>query len=154
MDFDPVVIAGAVAIGTCFIFSWLKLGKESPKKIPAEEVAQPQTSKVSGDFTIEELAAYDGNDPSKPILIGVKGRIFDMTKGADFYGPGGPYAKFAGKDATAALAKMKVDEGLCNLKDPVADLTASERDTLDEWEQKFEGKYPLVGKVVSSKSQL
>lgn len=151
MDIDPVVIAGAVAIGTCFVFSWLKFGKVGG---PAAEDPPPQTSKVSGEFTVEELAAYDGKDPSKPILIGVKGRIFDMTQGADFYGPGGPYAKFAGKDATAALAKMKVDEGLCNLKDPMADLTASERDTLDEWETKFEGKYPLVGKIVPSKAQL
>ncbi|MFS8033406.1 putative cytochrome b5-like heme/steroid binding domain-containing protein [Helianthus anomalus] len=52
------------------------------------------------------LEQYDGTDPSKPIYISVKGRIFDVSTGKSFYGPGGSYALFAGKDSSRALAKM------------------------------------------------
>lgn len=36
----------------------------------------------------DELAKYDGSDPSLPLLICVKGIIFDVSPGRDFYGPG------------------------------------------------------------------
>lgn len=36
----------------------------------------------------EELAKYDGSDKSLPLLICVKGIIFDVSPGRDFYGPG------------------------------------------------------------------
>jgi len=47
-------------------------------------------------FTAEELAAYDGSDPDKPVFMSVRGTVFDVTAGRSFYGPGGPYAAFAG----------------------------------------------------------
>ena len=40
-------------------------------------------------FTTEELARHDGSDPSKPLLLAVKGYVFDVTaKGSDYYGKG------------------------------------------------------------------
>lgn len=36
----------------------------------------------------DELAKYDGNDTTLPLLICVKGIIFDVSPGRDFYGPG------------------------------------------------------------------
>jgi len=62
-----------------------------------------------------------------------------------FYGPGGPYALFAGKDASRALAKMSFEE-----KDLNGDLTglgAFELDALQDWEYKFMSKYVKVGTV-------
>eukprot|EP01118_Nematostelium_gracile_P016235 TRINITY_DN6680_c0_g1_i1.p1 TRINITY_DN6680_c0_g1~~TRINITY_DN6680_c0_g1_i1.p1 ORF type:complete len:124 (+),score=32.95 TRINITY_DN6680_c0_g1_i1:45-416(+) len=61
------------------------------------------------DFKVEELKAYDGSDPTSAILMGVKGKVYDVTGGAGFYGPGGAYHAFAGKDASRALAKGIVD---------------------------------------------
>ncbi len=45
------------------------------------------------------LLAYNGSDPCKPLLLSLKGRVIDVSMGRDFYGPGGPYGVFAGKDA-------------------------------------------------------
>ncbi|KAF9681333.1 hypothetical protein SADUNF_Sadunf06G0215100 [Salix dunnii] len=98
------------------------------------------------DFTADQLLQYNGADPSKPIYVAIKGRVFDVTTGKSFYGPGGSYVMFAGKDASRALAKMsKNDEDItCSLHG----LTEKEIGVLDDWEKKFEAKYPVVGRVV------
>ena len=40
------------------------------------------------DFTLEELKPFDGNGPDGRVLIGVLGKVYDVTKGKRFYGPG------------------------------------------------------------------
>ncbi|KAF5809770.1 putative cytochrome b5-like heme/steroid binding domain-containing protein [Helianthus annuus] len=88
------------------------------------------------ELTHDQLKQYDGTDPSKPIYISVKGRIFDVSTGKSFYGPGGSYALFAGKDASRALAKMsKNDEDVIGSLDG---LTEKELGVLADWEKKFE----------------
>ncbi|PWA97897.1 membrane-associated progesterone binding protein 2 [Artemisia annua] len=97
------------------------------------------------ELTLNQLKQYDGSDPSKPIYVAVKGRIFDVTTGNSFYGPGGSYAMFAGKDASRALAKMsKNDEDVIGSLDG---LTDKEMGVLADWEKKFEAKYPVVGAI-------
>lgn len=98
------------------------------------------------EFTPEQLIQYNGTDPSKPIYVAIKGRVFDVTTGKSFYGPGGAYAMFAGKDASRALAKMsKNDEDVTPSLDG---LTEKEVGVLSDWEKKFEAKYPVAGRVV------
>lgn len=41
------------------------------------------------DVSPEELAGADGSDASRPMLISIRGTVYDVTKGKDFYGPGG-----------------------------------------------------------------
>ena len=41
-----------------------------------------------GEITLDELTKYDGRDPSHPLLFAVRGQIFDVTEGRNFYGPG------------------------------------------------------------------
>jgi len=57
-----------------------------------------------------ELAEFDGKK-NKRILMGIRGRVYDVTAGAHFYGPGGPYGNFAGRDAGRGLSKGSFDEG-------------------------------------------
>ncbi len=58
----------------------------------------PQSGPVY--MTLEELAAYDGTDESKPIYLSINGTIYDVTAGRRIYGPGGSYHYFAGVDAS------------------------------------------------------
>ncbi|KAH9622716.1 hypothetical protein KSS87_018884 [Heliosperma pusillum] len=99
-----------------------------------------------GDVTEEELKAYDGSNPQKPLLMAIKGQIYDVSRGRMFYGPGGPYAMFAGHDATRALALMSFDTQ--DLTGNTEGLSESELDVLEDWELKFNEKYPKVGALV------
>lgn len=62
-----------------------------------------------------------------------------------FYGPGGPYALFAGKDASRALAKMSFEQS--DLNGDTSGLGPFELDALNDWEFKFMTKYSKVGTV-------
>ncbi|KAK9682901.1 hypothetical protein RND81_10G105400 [Saponaria officinalis] len=98
------------------------------------------------ELTLQQLKQYDGSNSSNPIYVAIKGRIFDVTTGRSFYGPGGPYAMFAGKDASRALAKMSKDEN--DVVSSLDGLSDKELGVLADWETKFEAKYPVVGRVV------
>lgn len=92
----------------------------------------------------EELKQYDGSDKTKPILLAVKKRIYDVSRSETFYGPGTPYAVFAGKDASRGLAKNStVPEDV--EKDNIDDLTGEEKSNLEEWATNYETRYPFVG---------
>lgn len=103
---------------------------------------------VEGKFTPVSLAKYNGTDDPK-IFIAVRNRVFNVSMGAAFYGPGGPYENFAGRDASRGLAKNSfeldcltpIDQPIDSLKD----LTTDEVESLDSWEEHFENKYPVVG---------
>ena len=44
---------------------------------------------MCGDITLETLSKYDGRDFLKPLYFAVRGKVYDVTKGKDFYGLGG-----------------------------------------------------------------
>ncbi|CAN6245281.1 unnamed protein product [Urochloa humidicola] len=98
-----------------------------------------------GEVTEEELMAYDGSDPKKPLLMAIKGQIYDVTQSRMFYGPGGPYALFAGRDASRALAKMSFETS--DLTGDISGLSPFEAEALQEWEYKFKSKYVTVGTI-------
>ncbi|KAF7147331.1 hypothetical protein RHSIM_Rhsim03G0179500 [Rhododendron simsii] len=111
----------------------------------AEEM-QPLPPPVQlGEITEEELRAYDGNDATKPLLMAIKGQIYDVSQSRMFYGPGGPYALFAGKDASRALAKMSFEDK--DLTGDISGLGPFELDALQDWEYKFMSKYVKVGTI-------
>jgi membrane-associated progesterone receptor component len=113
-----------------------------------EEQVEPLPPPVQvGEITAEELKQYDGSDPKRPLLMAIRGHIYDVSQSRMFYGPGGPYALFAGKDASRALAKMSFED-----KDLNGDLTGLgifELEALQDWEYKFRSKYVEVGTVKS-----
>ncbi|KAG4182354.1 hypothetical protein ERO13_A09G040800v2 [Gossypium hirsutum] len=98
-----------------------------------------------GEISEEELKQYDGSDPKKPLLMAIKGQIYDVSQSRMFYGPGGPYALFAGRDASRALAKMSFEEQ--DLTGYISGLGPFELDALQDWEYKFMSKYVKVGTI-------
>ncbi|KAI8047531.1 putative sterol-binding protein, partial [Gilbertella persicaria] len=108
---------------------------------------------VFRNYTPVELLPYNGKDNPR-ILIGVNGSVYDVSQGSNFYGPGGPYANFAGHDASRGLAKNSFDADM--MVDPdgpidkLEDLAEDDWESLREWESLFARKYLLVGKLVEN----
>eukprot|EP00928_Gymnodinium_smaydae_P011146 TRINITY_DN14150_c0_g2_i5.p1 TRINITY_DN14150_c0_g2~~TRINITY_DN14150_c0_g2_i5.p1 ORF type:complete len:152 (-),score=32.48 TRINITY_DN14150_c0_g2_i5:184-639(-) len=92
----------------------------------------------------EELAAYDGNDPEKPILVGIDGRVFNVWRSRHLYGGNGAYQALTGRDATRLLAKGILDDS----EDDGEPLTADELDAMRNWKEYFGEKYDDVGPLV------
>lgn len=100
-----------------------------------------------GDLSPDELENFNGRDANKPLLVAIRGMIYNVSSAGNFYGPEGPYAPFAGRDASRALALMSVEEA--ELSSSLDGLTEKQVATLDQWEAKFRKKYPVVGKLVA-----
>ncbi|KAK6155742.1 hypothetical protein DH2020_009990 [Rehmannia glutinosa] len=154
---SPSTFFTAIAVGVALYYVVLNLSASSSSddgqgehgSSGFEEKMKPLPPPVQlGEISVEELKQYDGSDPNKPLLMAIKGQIYDVTQGRMFYGPGGPYALFAGKDASRALAKMSFED-----KDLNGDLTGLgvfELEALQDWEYKFMSKYVKVGTVKTS----
>ncbi|KAL2214463.1 cytochrome b5 [Sarocladium strictum] len=104
-------------------------------------------------YTPQTLLPYTGED-GKPVFFAVRGRVFDVSRGRNFYGPGGPYSNFAGRDATRGLACGSFDEDMLTKDldgplDTLSDLGEAEMESLKGWEERFEEKYDIVGRLVS-----
>ena len=86
---------------------------------PLEEQEKDETV-LAGKFTPQTLAKYNG-----------------------------PYANFAGRDASRGLALNSFEEScLTPLDEPIDDLkglTKEELESLENWEDHFENKYKVVG---------
>lgn len=99
------------------------------------------------DMTLEELRKFDGLNEEGRVCVAVNGKVFDVTKGKRFYGPGGPYSSFAGRDATRCLATFSVEvtnEGY----DDLSDLNTMQMDSVREWEIQFQERYHYVGRLL------
>ena len=96
----------------------------------------------------EELYPYDGShdDMKGPILLAVKGDVFNVYKGRSFYGPQGEYHIMAGRDATRFLAKNSLVEEH-DENDKFISLNIAEKANLEAWYWTLKNKYECVGKL-------
>ena len=67
-------------------------------------------------YTSKELSEYGDGRDGRPLLLSVFGRVYDVSAGEKFYGDGGAYHMFAGKDVTKALC-TGCKEGECLVRD-------------------------------------
>merc|ERR1719447_1685079 len=113
------------------------------------EPEKPMPPMKKQDMTLQQLRVYDGESEAcdGSICVAVNGKIFDVTRGKRFYGPGGPYSGFAGRDASRGLATFSV-EPVSDDYDDLSDLKPSEMEQVQEWELQFSEKYDLVGKLL------
>ena len=54
-------------------------------------------------MTPEDLLKFDGSAEGTPIYIAINNTIYDVSASPHFYGPGGGYHIFAGRDSTRAF---------------------------------------------------
>ncbi|KAF7827119.1 membrane-associated progesterone-binding protein 4 [Senna tora] len=116
-------------------------------------------------FSPEELALYNGTDEGLPILLGIIGSVFDVTKGKSHYGSGGGYNHFAGRYEVSS--KKGVGEGVVRigkgdasrafvsgnftgegLTDSLRGLSSTEVKSIVEWREFYFKSYKYVGKLV------
>ncbi|TPR09926.1 Mitochondrial ribosomal protein L28 family protein [Aspergillus niger] len=118
----------------------LELESKSPVSLPK---GPPPV--VFRTFTPTTLLPFNGENDA-PVYLAVRGRVFDVTPGKNFYGPGGPYENFAGRDASRGLACQSFDEEMLtkDLKGPLDDLKDLDNEQLENlqsWEERFSEKY-------------
>lgn len=100
-------------------------------------------------YTATELAEFGDGHDGRPILISIFGRVYDVSAGSKFYGPGGPYENFAGHDVTYSLSTgCRTSDCLELTVDGLDDKLLNEG---KRWLSFFHlhDKYPLVGKLES-----
>ncbi|CAG8551704.1 cytochrome b5 [Rhizophagus irregularis] len=98
-------------------------------------------------FSEAELAKYDGSDPNLPIYIAMNGEVFDVTAGKHYYGKGGGYNFFAGKDASRAYITGCFETHLTH---DLRGLTHQQIKDLENWAGFYRDHhtYYKVGRVV------
>lgn len=141
-----LVLVGVITILMYKIF-------RSQRQPAAGPPPEPELPRLRKDFTVAELLQYDGKQPDGRVLVAVNGSVYDVTKGKRFYGPGGPYAAFGGRDASRGLATFSVTSNDKAEYDDLSDLTAMEMESVREWEAQFKEKYILVGRLLKPGEQ-
>ncbi|KAL9180740.1 hypothetical protein ACHAXT_011193 [Thalassiosira profunda] len=152
LEVEPAAIAGAVATAGGLAW-WLGGADERAKRAnnaeweamekERERLASIEPREV---WREEELAPYDGTQSDTgPILLAIKGDVFNVAKGRGFYGPGSEYHIMAGRDATRFLAKNRLEEE--RDEERGAALNIAERANLEAWYWQLKNKYPRVGRL-------
>ncbi|KIW08263.1 hypothetical protein, variant [Verruconis gallopava] len=131
---------------------YLRMRPSAPATLP-----KPPPPIVFRTFTPPTLLPYNGENGA-PVFLAVRGKVFDVTPGRNFYGPGGPYANFAGRDASRGLACGSFDESMLTKDlegplDTLSDLDKEQMDALQGWEERFNEKYLVVGELVAVGSE-
>jgi len=113
-------------------------------------VSPPVTQSASGErlFSLSELTKYDGTPKSPGLYLALLGVVYDVSKGAEYYGPGKGYGFFSGKDGSRAFVSGQfTDEGLV---DDVSGLSSGDYLGLEEWQIFYEKDYTRVGLLVGT----
>ncbi|RHZ74123.1 hypothetical protein Glove_227g169 [Diversispora epigaea] len=98
-------------------------------------------------FSEEELARYDGSDENLPIYLAINGEVFDVTKGKHYYGKGGGYSFFSGKDASRSYVTGCFETHLTH---DLRGLTREQLKELENWASFYRDHhtYYKVGRVI------
>nr|XP_033795653.1 neudesin isoform X3 [Geotrypetes seraphini] len=110
-------------------------------------------SNAGGNCISRKMVLYDPvrcyqhdlkSQAGQPIYMAVKGVVFDVTSGKEFYGKDAPYNALTGKDSTRGVAKMSLDPA--DLTQDTTGLTQDELKSLDDiFNNVYKAKYPIVG---------
>lgn len=121
------------------------LGMEKPYIMKTESDLEIEESMT---LTIEELSAYNGKDGS-PLYLSISGRVYDVSSGTKYYGEGGSYHGFVGKDATFAFATGCLQDEC--FKSSTEGLNEKEIKETNRWIELYDNhdKYKFVGNIIA-----
>ena len=161
---DPPPTSNLLSYSVILLITFLlfkMFGSKSAQSSPTTIEEEPEEPDPPRNFTSSQLRLFDGTSASvptaagsqeeqKPVYLSVHGTVFDVSNGRNFYGPGGPYEVFAGRECGAALAKMSFDDEFLDQIDLCESLNFGEREQLNEWISKFRDYkcYPVLGRLV------
>lgn len=94
-------------------------------------------------FTLAELRASK-YDKDGPLLLGILGKVYDVSTGHRYYKPGGSYDFFVGVDGSRAFSTGKFKD---DLTDNIDDLSDSQIGDIFSWQESYEKNYKYVGKL-------
>ena len=97
-------------------------------------------------FTKNELAAHSCDGPLRPVMLAVLGRVYDVDKGVDYYGPKGGYNFFTGIDGTRAFVTGEFNEE--GLIEDIDDFSPHQAQEIDRWVKFYDKDYRFVGKLI------
>ncbi|CAI5481417.1 unnamed protein product [Closterium sp. Yama58-4] len=125
--------------------------EEPEAEAPVEKVAtrsNPRKAQWQADklWSAEELARYNGSKKGVPLLLGILGDVFDVTKGRKHYGKGQGYNHFAGRDATRAFVSGNFSGD--GLTDDLTGLSGEQCIGIADWRDFYFKTYIHVGKLV------
>lgn len=161
--FTPLNIALLVALLTLAYYRLFKPYNSSAATLASSASSAPGANAVVFQtFTPRTLLRFNGvpSEPLNPtgkVYIAVKGKVHDVTSGKQFYGPGGPYENFSGRDATRGLACQSFDEDMLTKDldgplDDCADLGPDQLENLQGWVERFDEKVSLAMRDTGSLS--
>ncbi|GKY93676.1 hypothetical protein MPSEU_000334900 [Mayamaea pseudoterrestris] len=147
-----LVILALVAGGYLYTSASFMSSQEHNRVVLSTSKKDDTDKEPLRNFTITQLQKFNGTN-DQPVYLSVSGIVFDVSDGRDFYGPGGPYEKFAGCECGVALAKMSFDSEHLNDFDGIAQLNFGEKAELEGWIDKFTNyrSYPVKGRLVPDK---
>uniref|UniRef100_A0A7S1QAR9 Cytochrome b5 heme-binding domain-containing protein n=1 Tax=Alexandrium catenella TaxID=2925 RepID=A0A7S1QAR9_ALECA len=98
-------------------------------------------------FTTESLRSFVGEDKGGDILLSVVSYVFNVTSAPQYYSKRiGSYAPLAGTDASRSLGTMSMEDEDVSSQ-TLVDFTDEQWEELFGWIDKFQEKYPLVGRL-------
>ena len=92
----------------------------------------------------EELMEHDGHLNPNDVLLGFLGSVYNVTLGAQHYGPEAEYNVFAGRDASRAFVTGNFTH---DLHDDIHDIEEKMYSHVETWAAFYETTYPLVGRI-------
>ena len=110
-------------------------------------------------FTVEQLADHDGTGLESMLLLAIRSSsseapiVLDVAaSGEEYYGPGRPYHCFTGRDCSRAFSLSSLAK--THHHGNMSGASEAEWNTLDEWFKKLSSKYPMVGTLLLTPTEL
>ncbi|CEP61683.1 uncharacterized protein LALA0_S03e08460g [Lachancea lanzarotensis] len=130
------------------------------RSISQVDLVKPSAYWVGQDlpraFSVNQLQQFDGSNLNLPILLAIRGQVFDVSRKSGLYGPRGPYHRLVGADCSKSFSHPTWS--MQAFREPCSnDLTGLSDEGLQrvvKWVDFFQNRYPHIGYVTDSKPLL